>query len=229
LGEKGERKLFVNMSSGVALLISVIASIMALFIAAPFHEFAHAFAAKREGDYTAVAQKRYTLAPLAHFDIFGFICIFLFGFGWAKPVPVDSRNFKRGRKSQFMVAIAGIVANLILGIAFLFIFMLLLRFAPQVYQIDFFGPLLFEFLDISISLNFMLAFFNLLPIYPLDGYRIIDSFCRFDNKFLEFMRRYSTIIYILILITGVYSVLYSYTMGYAISWLVQIFSNILGL
>ena len=87
------------MAQSSNLLIVIIATVMAVFVAAPFHEFAHAFAAKREGDYTAVACGRYTLAPLAHFDWQGFLMLMIFRFGWAKPVPVDSRNFKNGRKS----------------------------------------------------------------------------------------------------------------------------------
>lgn len=202
---------------------------MALCIAAPFHEFAHAWAAKREGDYSAVATKRYTLAPLAHFDAFGFICILLFGFGWAKPVPVDSRNFKRGRKSQFFVSIAGIVTNFVLGVLFLFIYMILIKYASEFLNSTFYGNLLYNFLNASISINFMLAFFNLLPIYPLDGYRIIDSFCRFDNKFLQFMRSYSTIIYIILIVTGLYSIIYYSTMGYIVNGLIKLFSILLGM
>lgn len=221
--------MFINLSSFSSVLISLLAAVMALFVAAPFHEFAHAYAAKREGDYTAVATKRCTLAPLAHFDAFGFICIFFFGFGWAKPVPVDSRNFKRGRKSQFIVSIAGILMNLILGIVFLFIHMLLIKFASEFLMTTLYGSLLYQFINISISLNFMLAFFNLLPIYPLDGYRIVDSFCRFDNKFLQVMRQYSTLIYILVIITGVYSFLYNSTMAYLVEGLIGLFSWILGM
>lgn len=221
--------MFVDISNFQIIWISIIASLMALFVAMPFHEFAHAYAAKREGDYTAVAHKRYTLAFHAHFDVIGFLCLFFFGFGWAKPVPVDSRNFKRGRKSQFLVAIAGIVTNLLLGIVFLFIYMLVIKFATVEFSESVYGMLLLNFLSISVSLNFMLAFFNLLPIYPLDGYRIIDSFCRFDNGFLAFMRKYSTIIYIFMVITKLYSILYYGTMGYLVDGLVKLFSIILGM
>ena len=221
--------MFIDVSSFLSIIISLVATIMALCIAAPFHEFAHAYAAKREGDYTAVATRRCTLAALPHFDIWGFISLFFFGFGWAKPVPVDSRNFKRGRKSEFIVSIAGILMNFVLGIVFLFIYMLLIKVASEFLMTTLYGNLLAQFLNISISLNFMLAFFNLLPIYPLDGYRIIDSFCRFDNKFLQVMRQYSTLIYILVLITGIYGFLYYNTMGLFVDWLIDIFSKLLGI
>ncbi len=212
------------------IFISLLATLMALFVAMPFHEFAHAFAAKREGDYTAVACRRYTLAPLAHFNLWGFIFLLVFGFGWANPVPVDTRNFKRGKKSEFMVAIAGILMNLLLGTVFLFIFMCLVKFAPDFLMGgSLYAELLAEFLITSVSFNFMLAFFNLLPIYPLDGYRIIDSLCKQDNAFLSFMRNNSLIVYLLFAITGLYSLYYNVTAGLLVEGLQKLFRLILRL
>ena len=211
------------------LFIGLIATLMALFVAMPFHEFAHAFAAKHEGDYTAVAYKRYTLAPLAHFNLWGFLFLLVFGFGWANPVPVDTRNFKRGRKSEFMVAIAGIVMNILLGTIFLFIFMCLVKFCPEFLMNNLYGNLLSEFLVTSVSLNFMLAFFNLLPIYPLDGYRVIASACKQDNAFLSFMKNNSLIVYLIFALTGLYSLYYNVTAGLLIEGLQKLFSLILRL
>lgn len=211
------------------VVIALVSLVMAIFVAMPVHEFAHAFAAKREGDYTAVACKRYTLAPLAHFDVKGFIFLLLFGFGWAKPVPVDSRNFKNGRKSQFKVAIAGVFANILLGVIFLFIYMLIFKFAPNFYYSNFYGNLLYEFLNYSISLNFMLAFFNILPIYPFDGFKIIESFCKRENVYLEFIKRYSFWIYIILIFSGLYSLYYKLTAVNLMEALIKLFSWILRL
>lgn len=206
-----------------------IAYVMALFVAMPFHEFAHAFVAKKEGDYTAVALRRYTLAPLSHIDVKGLICLLLFGFGWAKPVPVDERNFKRGRISKFLVSIAGIVTNLILGIMFLFLYYLILKLFPSFYLSCYYGSLVQMFLSLSVSLNFAFAFFNLIPIYPLDGFRIVESFTGWNNKFIAFMKKYSTVIYLVIVFSSVFEIYFSYTAGYLISGLSKLFIKILGL
>ncbi|MBR7172516.1 MAG: site-2 protease family protein [Clostridia bacterium] len=209
-------------------LVYIVAMVMALFVAMPFHEFAHAAAAKREGDYTAVAYRRYTLAFHRHFDWRGFLFLLLFRFGWAKPVPIDERNFRRGKKSKFFVSIAGILANLILGTVFLFLQLLIYRFFPKVFAIPVYGFLLEMFLEISVSLNFMLVFFNLLPIYPLDGYKIVESFCKYDNKFLDFMKRYSFIIFLVVAFTGLYSLFYEMTAGLLYTGLFKLFTWILG-
>lgn len=223
--------IFLNqLGSGlVEMLLGVIALLMALFIAIPFHEFAHAWVAKKQGDYTAVAYKRCTPAAFAHFDAVGFLMMMLFGFGWAKPVPVNSNNFKNGRKSQFLVSIAGVVMNLLLGIVFLFIYLLIYKIAPEFYVSSVYGEMLFIFLWYSFQINFGLAIFNLLPIYPFDGYNIIDSMCRYDNAYLRFAKRYSYILFILLIITGIYDLFYGYVIEKIYYVLFSLFSKILGL
>ena len=224
--------MFFGASFGGSLiysLLSIIALVMALFVAMPVHEFAHAVAAKHEGDYTAVAHRRYTLAFLPHFDWKGFLFLVLFRFGWAKPVPIDERNFRRGKKSKFLVSIAGILANLILGALFLFIFCLVLKINPNFFVNNYYGYLLYEFLNISVSLNFMLVIFNILPIYPFDGYKIAECFCRYDNKFLIFTKQYSIFLYILLAFSSIYYYYYTYTAGLLVNGLTRLFSLILGL
>lgn len=219
-----------QLSSGfLDAFLGILALLMALFVAIPFHEFAHAWVAKMQGDYTSVAYKRCTPAALAHFDFAGFLMMMLFGFGWAKPVPINSQNFKNGRKSQFLVSIAGIVMNLLLGIAFLFIYMLILKLDSSFFLNTEYGYLLYMFLLYSVSINFGLAFFNLLPIYPFDGYNMIDSMCRYENAYLVFAKRYSTIIFILLIVTGLYDFLYSCVINNLYSVLFNLFSRILGL
>ena len=221
---------FRQLGSGVwDVVLGIVALLMALFVAIPFHEFAHAFVAKKEGDYTAAAYKRCTPAALAHFDPIGFFMMMFFGFGWAKPVPVNPNNFKRGRKSQFLVSIAGIVMNLILGIVFLFIYMLIYKIDSSFYTNSYYGYMLMRFLIYSFSLNFGLAIFNLLPIYPFDGYNIIDSMCRYDNAYLRFAKKYSSIIFIILIVTGLYDLCYGYIIDKLFSFFVNLFAKILGL
>ena len=221
--------LFLNAGSGfVRILIFILTYIMALFVAMPFHEFAHAFMAKHEGDYTAVAFKRYTLAPHAHIDLKGLFFLLLFGFGWAKPVPVDERNFKRGKLSIFLVSIAGIVTNILLGIFFIFIYVLILKISPTFFISNFYGELLESFLSVSISLNFILAFFNLLPLYPLDGYNILRSFTKPNNTFVNFLAQYSFFFFIILLFFGVLNLYYTYTANIIIQAIFKLFLKILG-
>lgn len=220
--------LFNGKLNLIYIFIYIFAYVMALAVAMPFHEFAHAFAAKTQGDYTAVAYKRYTLAPHAHIDAKGLLFLILFGFGWARPVPVDERNFKHGKRSKFLVAIAGIIANLILGIFFLFMYVLIYKISPNFYISSYYGMLVETFLYISASLNFALAFFNLLPIYPLDGFRIIQSLTKPDNKFIEFMSRYSYIIFLVLVLTTGFSYYYAYTADLLYIALLRLFSKMLG-
>ena len=210
------------------LVAYFIAYVMALCVAMSFHEFAHAFIATTQGDYTPKVLGRCTLAPHVHFDILGFISLMLLGFGWAKPVPVDPRNFKKGKKSNFLVEIAGITTNIILGSVFLFIMMLISKFAPNFFVSSLYGTMVYMFLNLSVSLNFSLAFFNLLPIYPLDGFKIVENFSKYDNKFVAFMKAYSNIIYIAIIVLGIFEYYFYYTAGQVINLLIKLFSLILG-
>lgn len=219
-----------HLGSGfIEAVIGIIALLMALFIAIPFHEFAHAWVAKKEGDFTAVAYKRCTPEAFAHFDICGFFMMFFFGFGWAKPVPINSNNFKRGRKSQFLVSVAGIVMNLLLGIVFLFLYMLIMRIDYNFFTSNLYGYMLELFLYYSFLLNFGLAFFNLLPIYPFDGYNMIDSMCRYENAYLRFAKKYSLVIFIILIITGIYDLCYGIVIESLFKFLVNLFGKILGL
>lgn len=222
--------LFLSwLGSGFAeVILGLVALIMAVLVAIPFHEFAHAYAAKLEGDYTATACKRCTLNGLAHMDFAGFLLMALFGFGWAKPVPIDERNFKRGNRSKFIVSIAGILMNLLLGTAFLFIYMIIYRFFPEFYVSSLYGYLLQMFLEFSFFLNFGLAIFNILPIYPLDGYNIIASFSKTENGFLRFMKQFSFVFFAIIIFTNLYDIYYNVVIGAIFDVLVKFFSFILG-
>jgi len=146
------------------------AFIIGLVIAITVHEFAHAWIAYRNGDPTAKMYGRLTLNPLTHLDPLGTLFLFLVGFGWGKPVPINPVYF-RHRSDELKVAIAGIVANIILA----FILAIPLRIALLTgHAID--SNLILSFLEVLVDINLVLAAFNILPIFPLDGSHFVEYF-----------------------------------------------------
>lgn len=142
---------------------------VALVVAATVHEFAHAYVADRLGDPTPRSQGRLTLNPLAHLDPLGTLLILVAGFGWAKPVQINPANFENWRRDSIIVAAAGPLANITL------LFLLGLPFKLSLLEISFFGPLdpPSRLLLTTIRINAMLAIFNLIPVPPLDGSKIL--------------------------------------------------------
>ncbi|MEO5509581.1 MAG: site-2 protease family protein [Longimicrobiales bacterium] len=146
------------------------------------HEYAHAWVARREGDPTAEQLGRITLNPLAHIDLFGTIIIPVmllvtkagFIIGWAKPVPIVPANFLRGRKSQVLVAVAGVTANLALALA-LTVVVIGLTYAERALPDVAFIRLLRTMAEGGIFLNFLLVVFNLMPLPPLDGWTVLQN------------------------------------------------------
>ncbi len=197
-----------------AFFAVIIAFISALFLCMPFHEFAHAHAAYKEGDMTAKVLGRYTLAPFKHIDIKGLLLLLVFGIGYAKPVPVDERNFKRGTKSKLRVAFAGVLVNLLIGVIACFLYCFLNRFWPALFtSYGFLGDIYYYFFNFVISLNFMFAFFNILPIYPLDGFRVVESLAGPYNKYVEFMKAYGFWIMIALLFTSIFDIYINFFAG----------------
>ncbi len=145
---------------------------LVMLIAIPFHEAAHAFVSWRMGDSTAKDYGRMTLNPLAHFDPMGAICMIVAGVGWAKPVPTDTRRFKNPKAGMAITALAGPVANLLLGYVSYIFFKLLAYFAPA----GLVFTLLTTFFQYMVIINVTLAVFNLTPIPPFDGSRIVLTF-----------------------------------------------------
>ncbi|MGG1246208.1 site-2 protease family protein [Bacillus spizizenii] len=147
--------------------------VITLIVSFTVHELAHAYVAYKFGDDTAKKQGRLTLNPIKHLDPFGTILILVAGFGWARPIPVNRRFFKKPRLAGVLVSIAGPVSNLIL--AFIGFFLLVLMHAYGMELLAAFSTGLDQFFSIWIQLNLVLFLFNLLPLPPLDGYRIIED------------------------------------------------------
>ncbi len=169
-----------------------------LIIAFSVHEFAHAFTAWKFGDDTAKNQGRLTLNPMSHLDPFGTILIFIAGFGWARPVPVNRFFFKNPRLAGILVSFAGPLSNLIL-VCLGFIIWYALVASGVAASLPSFVP---DFLDIFIGLNVVLFVFNLIPIPPLDGYRIIEDLVPTDvrAKMTQY-EQYGMLIFLILVIT----------------------------
>lgn len=168
------------------------------------HEFAHGWVAFRHGDNTASQMGRLTLNPLAHMDLFGTLLLPAMGlyyqfpvFGWAKPVPVDPRNFERPFRSMALVAAAGPASNLILACFATVILAVVARFEFGIQN------QVATFLVLMIQINIMLCVFNLLPLPPLDGFRIIQGFLSLKHNALLFkVERYGLFILLAIFFFG---------------------------
>lgn len=166
-------------------VIEIFTKVLIIFLVLPIHEFAHAWAAHKMGDDTAAYSGRLTLNPLAHIDIIGAICLLLTGFGWAKPVPINPLKFKKQRFGISITAAAGPLSNLIVAFIALIIDRLIRGICSMpdfgYYMIDSSGTIssiyiLIFILEFFVQINIGLAIFNLIPIPPLDGSKILNYF-----------------------------------------------------
>lgn len=176
-------------------LLRVLAFILALLAALVLHEIAHGLVALWNGDNTAKAYGRLSLNPIRHFDIIGLLMMLLVGFGWAKPVPINPNNFRNRKLGAVTVSVAGVVTNILLA----FIAAMGLALFENVsltygdigsakYYLVYFCIYVCYMLA---SLNVSFALFNLLPLFPLDGYRLVSCFVNENNGFMRFLRKNS--------------------------------------
>lgn len=197
--------LFVNP---LGFLIIAIGILLAITI----HEFAHAWVADKLGDPTPRYQGRVTLDPRAHLDPIGTAAIFIAGFGWGKPVPFDPYNLKDPKRDTALIALAGPASNIVLAVALA----LLIH-----------SGVLAAFASIAaviIQINVMLAIFNLVPVYPLDGSKILMAFLPSETayEYDNFMNRYGMIVLLLLIVPWGGSSAISQLIFPVISWVMMI-------
>jgi Zn-dependent protease len=177
--------------------------ILVFLPALTLHEFGHAWTALRFGDPTAKSMGRVTLDPLKHLDVMGTIFIFVLGFGWAKPVPVNPANFspEQRRQAELWVSLAGIIANLLQAVFYALIWRATLLVNPALIYDSMF---LQRFLLLGVLINLALALFNLLPLYPLDGAHVLKNLLPWRQAipFVELSQRYGAIILLAMLLMG---------------------------
>ena len=173
----------INFSSGN--LLAILFTLPAVIIAIAFHEYAHAWMADRLGDETPRMQGRLTLNPLKHLDPVGFILLLFAGFGWGKPVQINSRNFNRNvsmSKGEALVSLAGPVMNFILAIIFAIILGVVYMFAPSSFLTTTIGEVIYILLQECVLINIGLGVFNLLPLPPLDGSKIFINLFPYNAR-----------------------------------------------
>ena len=189
--------------------MEILMSIIPALVCITLHELSHGFVAYKLGDNTAKNMGRLTLNPIKHIDIFGLIMMVAFKFGWAKPVPVDMRNFKHPKRDMAVTALAGPVSNVLICCIVLFIYGLI--FLPCKLSGSSFLDSLLDMVYITAYLSIALAIFNIIPIPPLDGSRIL--FAILPNKFYFGIMKYERYIMIamfLLLLTGALTTPLSY-------------------
>ncbi len=192
------QNVFTNLDWSV--LTNILMSVIPALICITFHELSHGYVAYRLGDDTAKRMGRLTLNPLKHIDVMGLIMMAVFRFGWAKPVPVDMRRFKNPKRGMAITALAGPISNVVLTAVFLFLYGVTYRRLSGSEVGGFFLQLMYLTSYISLAL----AIFNVIPIPPLDGSKVLFSALD-DSTYMKLMRyeRYGMLLLLALIATGI--------------------------
>lgn len=200
-------------------LVSLLVSVPGVLIAITFHEFAHGYAAYKLGDNTAKNEGRLSLNPLDHLDPIGTLMLLVAGFGWGKPVHVNPTNYTRKismEKGEAIVSVAGPLTNIVLAFIFALIYGAFIKFASFGFLVSTVGQIIKLILATTIAINIGLGVFNLIPLPPLDGSKIIMPFLPYHAK--QWFRNNEQIFYIVFVILWITN-LASVIISPAINWI----------
>lgn len=222
----------VSLLTNTNALLNLLLTLPAVLVAITFHEFAHGFVADKLGDDTPRMQGRLNLNPLSHLDPIGTVMLVFAGFGWGKPVQINPNNFNRNIKmsvAEALVAAAGPVMNFILAIIFAIIYAVLWKFAPGFIATQA-GNIVVILIQSCILTNIGLGIFNLIPLPPLDGSKILIPFLPYNAKswFIE-NERIFYIVFVAIWITGIAGTIISPIINGITGFLIKFGSLIFGL
>ena len=197
----------MSYASNPGALFGLLASIPGVLIAITFHEFAHGFAAYKLGDNTAKNEGRLSLNPFDHLDPVGSLLLLFAGFGWGKPVHVNPRNYTRKismEKGEAIVSAAGPIMNFLLAIIFTLIYFAIYKFAGVQFLTSTVGGIIMLLISATISVNIGLGVFNLIPLPPLDGSKVIMPFLPYKAKqWFTNNEQIFYIIFVVLWITGI--------------------------
>lgn len=223
---------FIQYANTPGKIIALITAIPGILIAITFHEYAHAFVADKLGDDTPRRQGRLTLNPLKHIDIYGMILLLFVGFGWGKPVEINPNNFKRTisiKKGNALVSLAGPIMNFLLAIIFSIILALYLRFGFIFAITNPVGHTLALIIRYIISINVGLGVFNLIPLPPLDGSKILVALLPEKSRaWYTNNERLLYIVFIIIWVTPIATMLISPIIGGINKFLLSLIYTIAG-
>lgn len=200
-------------------ILSILLSVIPALLCITLHELSHGLVAYKLGDSTAKDRGRLTLNPIKHLDPMGLLMMVVFHVGWAKPVPVNMTRFKNPKRGMALTALAGPVSNVLIAVVFLFLFGL--AYLPLSRSEA--GRYLLQMIELTASISLGLAIFNLIPVPPLDGSKVLLS-CLSDESYWKLMRyeRYGSLLMLALVATGVLGRPLSLLINTVYQWLVPV-------
>lgn len=221
------------ISRGGFNIVDLLLTLPGVLVAITFHEFAHAYAADKLGDDTPRMQGRLNLNPLKHLDPFGFFMLVFAHIGWGKPVQINPRNFDRKfsmHVGEAIVAFAGPLMNFVLAIVFTIIYCAIIKFGGITFMMTTVGDVIITMLSYTIMVNIGLGVFNLIPLPPLDGSKILKSFLPYNAR--NWMESHEIIFYVVFLaiwITDLASIIITPIINAIASGLLNVIGGIFGI